>query len=180
MFWGEGPGALNFFQELTIQVRVVDAWFNAFLGQCRLGALEEDMYNFLTGLPTQHAGSWSPTACGQGTVDCGRPSCSVLPAAWNEMAQKGASWTEMQALECDLCKEERARRNRLVLPRDPRLNQEPFLSAPYIHQNNEPKYHAMLLRAVEQAKRGAEGPKHILWIRAQDRPHNPQDGQGMV
>ena len=33
----------------------------------------------------------------------------------------------------------------------------------------------MLLRAVEQAKRGEGGPKCILWVRAQDVPHNPKE-----
>ena len=55
------------------------------------------------------------------------------------------------------------------------MRQEPFLSAPYVHRNNEPKYHAMLLRAVEEAKRGHGGPKHVLWIRAEDSLHNPKE-----
>ena len=58
---------------------------------------------------------------------------------------------------------------------DERVLQEPFLSAPYVHRNNEPKYHAMLLRAVESAKRHESGPQHILWIRAEDVLHNPQE-----
>ena len=58
---------------------------------------------------------------------------------------------------------------------DPRLKVEPYLSAPYIHQNNEPKYHAMLLRAVEHAKHGGARPRHILWIVRQDVPHNPKE-----
>ena len=33
----------------------------------------------------------------------------------------------------------------------------------------------MLLRAVEEAKRGEGGPKHILWVRAQDTPRNPKE-----
>ena len=55
------------------------------------------------------------------------------------------------------------------------MKHEPFLSAPYVHRNNEPKYHAMFLRAVEMAKRNPGGPLHILWIRAHDTPHNPQE-----
>ena len=91
------------------------------------------------------------------------------------MALCGASWSEMQELECKVCKKERQRRNRLIEPNDPRVLREPFLSAPYIHRNNEPKYHAMLLRAVEQAKRAEGGSKYILWVRAQDTVLNPKE-----
>ena len=91
------------------------------------------------------------------------------------MALAGEAWENMQSRKCYVCQMERIRRNRLIAAEDPRVLQEPFLSAPYVHQNNTPKYHAMLLRAVEQAKRGAEGPKHILWVRAQDTPHNPKE-----
>ena len=74
-----------------------------------------------------------------------------------------------------MCQTERSRRNRLIEANDPRILKEPFLSATYVHQNNAPKYHAMLLRAVEEAKRGEGGPKHILWVRAQVTPHNPKE-----
>ena len=60
----------------------------------------------------------------------------------------------------------------LLMPSDPRIREEPFLSAPYIHKNNEPKYHAMLLRAAEQAKRER---KHVLWYAAVDCPLNPAE-----
>ena len=81
----------------------------------------------------------------------------------------------MQCKECDECRRERARRNRLIEKNGTRILQEPFRSAPYIHQNNVPQYHVMLLRAVEEAKRGFAAPKCILWFRAQDTPHNPKE-----
>merc|ERR1712110_371366 len=55
---------------------------------------------------------------------------------------------------------------------DERVRQEPYVRAPYIHKNNEPKYFAMLLRAVEYAKRGENGGQKILWVIAQDKPEN--------
>ena len=110
-----------------------------------------------------------------GEVDCGEAACSDLPKRWKTMAKEGATWLEMQKMECIICAAERLRRNRLVEPQDPRLLKEPFLSAPYVHRNNQPKYHAMLLRAVEHAKRGQNGSKHILWVRAQDKPHNEKE-----
>ena len=76
----------------------------------------------------------------------------------------------MQDLECPFCKTERERRNRVMAGEDPRVRQEPYLSAPFIHKSNEPKYHAMLLRAHEQAKMQR---KHVLWFAAEDRPDNP-------
>ena len=76
----------------------------------------------------------------------------------------------MQPMACSICKVERNRRNRLLEEVDPRVREEPFLSAPFIHKNNEPKYHAMLLRAAEQAKTDR---KYTLWFAAIDTPDNP-------
>ena len=86
------------------------------------------------------------------------------------MAAEGHAWSSMQALECEICRRERDRRNRALEAEDPRVHVEPFLSAPFIHKNNEPKYHAMLLRAAEQAKRTQE---YILWFAAIDQPEHP-------
>jgi hypothetical protein len=55
------------------------------------------------------------------------------------------------------------------------VRESTFLTAPYVHRNNDPKYHAMLLRAVEDAKHGQEKPRHILWIMARDSPENNKD-----
>ena len=67
-------------------------------------------------------------------------------------------------MECAVCNKERERRNRLIAAGDSRVTEEPFVDAPYMHKNNEPKYHAMLLRAAEHAKKLS---KHILWFAAQ-------------
>ena len=79
------------------------------------------------------------------------------------------------------CSGERSRRNRLLLPQDAAAQEEIFLDAPYIHQNNEPKYHALLLRAQEYAKRHR---LHCLWFQAVDRfcaaaevPKDPQKAE---
>ena len=55
------------------------------------------------------------------------------------------------------------------------MRESTFLTAPYVHRNNDPKYHAMLLRAVEDTKHGQEKPRHILWILARDSPDNNED-----
>ena len=64
------------------------------------------------------------------------------------------------------------RRCRLFTPQDAECQQDVFLDAPYIHQNNEPKYHALLLRAQEYAKRHRI---HCLWFQAVDRICNPAE-----
>ena len=73
-------------------------------------------------------------------------------------------------MECSLCKAERDRRNRVMAGDDPRVRSEPYLSALFIHQNNDPKYHAVLLKAHEQTKMLR---KHVLWFAVVDFPENP-------
>lgn len=149
-------------------MRIVDPWYSQFLGQCRRGYLDDEMYNFIVGLPTQHCGSWMPASPQEGSdagfcpegrstaagyAACRNDACARLHLARHTMAQKGTTWQAQVSMECDVCSAERQRRNRLLAPKDPRINSEPFLSAAYVHKNNEPKYHAMLLRAVEDANR---------------------------
>ena len=86
------------------------------------------------------------------------------------MSLMGHNWAEMQVMECEECKKERDRRNRLIAENDLRVQREPFVSAPYIHKNNELKYHAMLLRAAEHSKKMR---KYTLWFAAVDTPENP-------
>ena len=164
--WGDGEDSLNFFKELTIQKRIDDPWYADVMEECRYGRLSEESYNFLVGLPTEHTGSWRA----DGTVQCGREECAALPEKWKRMADQEVNWPAMQEMECSLCKAERDRRNRVMAGEDPRVRKEPYLSAPFIHKNNEPKYHAMLLRAHEQAKMQR---KHVLWFAAVDTPENP-------
>ena len=79
-----------------------------------------------------------------------------MPETWFDMHLSGSTWSQMQKLECAICQTERERRNRLITDEDARLRKEPFCTAPYIHKNNQPKYHAMLLRAEEAAKQGGK------------------------
>ena len=177
LFWGNGPDSLNFLAELTVQKRVLDPWYNNMLRQCREGTLESETYCFLLGLPTRHAGSWQDS---EGALMCGQHACSQLPNLWHELRKDGNTWEEMlaKAPECGICSSERDRRNRLVSQDDLRLQHPQFLQAPYIHKHNEPKYHALLLRAVENAKRGSSQPNHILWVVAEDTVHNPKEFAG--
>ena len=78
-------------------------------------------------------------------------------------------------MECHICQTHRENRKRLIAANDPRIHEPAFVQAPYVHQNNEPKYHAMLLRSVEQAKHRFDSPRHILWVTAEDEPHNQKE-----
>ena len=173
MFWGEGDNTINYMAELTEQKRLDDPWYNDVMVSCRSGAMDDESYHFFTGLPTQHCGSWH-----RGQALCGSDKCSKLSSEWATMAKRGESWEDMVTMECGACRQERNRRCRVVVPGDPRIKRPPFVDAPFIHQNNEPKYHALLKRAVEHAKRGGEAPKHILWVVARDKPHNPAEIDG--
>ena len=164
LFWGSDVNSLNYFKELTIQKRTDDAWYDALLKECRKGSLSEESYNALHGLPTRQPGSWL------GNVPCSNEKCKHLPEIWADMARRDVPWVEMQRMECVPCGKERERRTRLLAHDDPRVRQQPFVSAPYIHKNNQPKYHAMLLRAAEDAKRKR---KYTLWFSATDEPENP-------
>ena len=171
-------------------MRIEDPWYSHFLGQCRRGYLDDEMYNFIVGLPTQHCGSWMPASppesveaafhpegrsTAAGYASCRNNACARLHEAWDKMARRGTTWQAQASMECEICSAERQRRNRLLAPKDPRIHKEPFLSAAYVHKNNEPKYHAMLLRAVEDAKRREQDPRHILWVTAHDTILNPKE-----
>ena len=61
-------------------------------------------------------------------------------------------------------------RVRLSETAEPRLHTARFAVAPYLHKNNEPMLHAMLLRAAEQGK---VSRVYMLWFAAEDTPENP-------
>ena len=64
-----------------------------------------------------------------------------------------------------------------MTPQAAAVQESKFVDAPYVHQHNEPKHHALLLRAAEYAKRRK---KYCVWFRAHDtimdkaeRPKDP-------
>ena len=98
------------------------------------------------------------TASDSFLLQCYDDNCQNLTNVWAKEAKAGGNWESMYAKKplCPACQAERQRRHRLVIASDKRVLQDPFLKAPYVHQNHQPKYHAMLLRAVEWAKRGGD------------------------
>jgi len=142
------------------------------LKQCRHGKLDWTMYALFHGLPTKVPGSWVPAGDSTGTLLCKTPACDKLwQEEWPAMNEAFSPWEEMQALECDTCKELRAKRCRVrgFDGCDDRHAQQPFTEAPYVVPFNLPKYFAQQLRAMEFAK-AAEPPKQLLWIMARDKP----------
>ena len=150
MLWSDDNDAVNYFIEMTEQKRIKDAWYARAMMECRQGKLSRENYCFLHGLPTLHSGSWQTGE----SLECGQEKCLKLASDWANM--EGALISDWEAhfkSECALCSRRRDERNRLLAPEDPRVHEAPFLDAPYVHRNNEPKYHALLLRAQEVAKR---------------------------
>ena len=75
--------------------------------------------------------------------------------------------------ECGICKKERSARAVVAMRHnDIRFNEEPYSTAPYIHQLNEPKHAANLERAVKWA---GVNKRSINWVTAHDYPLHRDD-----
>ena len=138
-------------------MRCTDSWYNSFLGQCRIGDLSMEDYNYFHGLPT--LASPGPRGC-----NCNKDvKQDKLLGEYREDWQKlflheGA---DMKALlqsssaECQACKTERASRCRVIGacgPLPSALQEEPYSSAPALYAFNVPRYRAIHLHAREFAK----------------------------
>ncbi|CAL1152363.1 unnamed protein product [Cladocopium goreaui] len=148
--WSHTWLAIPHLFELTREQRCEDAWLSQILHQARHGNMSQEVWSFLHGFPTLHAGSWSFQ---NNEASCGQKTCNNLhlqPTAPNQ-------------LECVICHQERARR--CIVGKDPKA--EHFLNHPFVHGLNAAKYIAANLRA----KWVASTRKHkLLWIIAQDTP----------
>ena len=148
--WSHTSLAIPHLFELTLEQRCEDAWLSQILHQARHGNMSQEVWSFLHGFPTLHAGSWSFQ---NNEASCGQKTCNNLhlqPTAPNQ-------------LECVICHQERARR--CIVGKDPKA--EHFLNHPFVHGLNAAKYIAANLRA----KWVANTRKHkLLWIIAQDTP----------
>ena len=162
IFWSAGLDSITNLFELPVNMRSgSDTWFSALIHELRHGALSERMYNFLHGYPTDVAGSWSPQT---GKCECKQQVCEDLAAAtWPMMQQQLMLWEAAVQLECDICKQERKRRARVLdLSCDEKPHADPaFSEAPYIHPFNVPKYMAATLRSVQFAR---AKKRQILWV----------------
>ena len=77
--------------------------------------------------------------------------------------------------ECEICKQERKRKVRLLSEEQVAQNlllKEPFLSAPAVYPNNVPRYYSMLVRTLAWTKQ--QKLKSIIAY-AHDEPLHPED-----
>ncbi|CAJ1360052.1 unnamed protein product, partial [Effrenium voratum] len=146
----------------------VDPWLSHVLLQARYGRLSQEVWCFLHGYPTLHAGSWCPNS---GQCDCKQDRCNGLAVAWQREIQSGTprSWDVRVREECDVCATERERRR--IVAGSARETPDPqaakFLEGPFVHGFNAAKYVAALLRARWVAH---ERQHVLLWVVAQDTP----------
>ena len=84
---------------------------------------------------------------------------------------------QLNSEECDKCKKERAARTAVATKHDDeRFGQEPFSTAPYIHQLNDPKHTANLQRSMIWAE---THQRSINWVTAHDYPPH-RDNQAIL
>ena len=195
-FWRVTEDSVQGTHELRQPNRTKDPWLQEVLRQEREGRESWEVYCFNHGLPTKNVGSWlpsgesTPTAsssgampvsarqgskgaevkpvCGPMNPSCGNPRCAELAEEWSELRQAKFTWAARSRMECQICKDERRRRCRIVSPggwNDGAHMREPFAHAPYIHPWNAPKYQAQQLRAISFAKATNQ---RLLWVLARD------------
>ena len=131
------------------------------------GDMEHELYCFMHGLPTKHTGSWMPDS---NDVLCKQPSCRALPAEWERALLAGThdTWEDRCAQECQVCKDHRLKRCRVLREGNDSIAADiKFSDAPLIHPWNAPKYHASLVRARRYAR---DTKQILLWVVAQDTP----------
>ena len=101
LFWSSDEALkLQGVTELWRPQRCKDVWYNELIEECRNGNLSDDNYNFLHGKETTVPGSWE-----EGRPRCGEKACLALA---------NASWARIEAEECDVCKDERRTKRRVL------------------------------------------------------------------
>ena len=131
----------------------------------------DDMYCYIHGLPTSKTGSWMSAV---GAATCGNPACAEINDGLLEdlVHRQGKDYSEVLERECAICSGERARRARVMKEDDERHRDAAFVSAPYVHPNNAPKYHALQRRAQLFAQ---QHRRQLLWVQARDQPMQEED-----
>jgi len=170
MFWTRHPDAVRQLFELTKENRQKDAWLSCFLKGARHGNQGHELYCFMHGLPTKHAGSWMPST---DNALRGKAERKALPAKWTRelLEESRRSWDARRSEECSICDDHRQRRCRVLYRGEKeKMQHAKFLDAPLIHPYNAPKYHASLIRAQQYAFRTG---RILLWAAAEDQPCHP-------
>ncbi len=150
LLWGSPEMAVWKVKELLKPVRCSDAWYNAFLMQCRSGTLGDGSTKVVG-----HAEFYEP---------------------WKQrFLADGVTGYELVSSECAECHRERQRRRRVLNPSEEmkdELRLPPFGTAPALFVYNVPRYYTVLLRSREYAK--ANG-RRLSWCVSQDLPLHRED-----
>ena len=176
MFWdshdARKPDSIQKLYELTVNKRNDgDEWLDAVLSADRQGDETWEMYCFIHGLPTRNPGSWLPRdGMEHGVVTCNTAGCAGLREQWDMLWRRDAmTWSERQQMECEVCREERERRCRVIAQKadaEEQHKREPFIDAPFVHPLRQPTNHAQRLRALHFAR---SHRTRVLWALAHDQ-----------
>jgi hypothetical protein len=193
IFWTRGAeNSLTHAYHLDVSHRSKDKFLNAFLAEARDGSLSWTMYEYFHGYPTQTPGSWlpfiedaaalsgrNPSKCETrggrhpGYLECQQDHCFRLwTTTWPKLFREGTTGDALLAMECDVCKQERRRRNRLLDENDTDHLSQKFAAAPYIHPFNAPKTFVFQARALHFAR---AWNRVLLWSIARDIPLTRDD-----
>ena len=175
MFWDSGrhKDAIQELHELNVCKRNDgDDWLQEVLQANRYGRESWEMYCFQHGLPTRNPGSWLPSS----GITCGNQSCQHLREQWDMLWRRDAmAWSERKQMECGRCKDERARRCRIITQRDENSHLHGiFVEAPFVHPFRAPTNHAQRLRALHFAR---SHRSRVLWVLAHDDVVVAKDGK---
>ena len=166
IFWGSGPDTITKPPlELSVNIRSrADVWYSSVIDECRRGRLTEENYNFLHGYPTNAVGSYLSIT--RSTM-CGDSACEkLMNESWPDNRRQGVGWNHCKMQECEVCQQERERRNRLM-GNELRDLSPGFAAAPYITHMNRPRYMASQERTILFAR---YHKRQLLWVRANDMP----------
>ena len=152
MVWGTSRNGIHGVTELVECERTRDIWLQSLQNEVRNRALSETRHAFLHGFATCVPGSWN----GQ-RLECNKAACQKL-------VTEKASPEEIQRLECDVCKNERASKHRVV--DGPMQVPGNFAQAKAIFATNAVKYHVNKLRAKAWAAETGQVLHHAI---ARDR-----------
>ena len=113
LFWQDGEDSVRSFWQLEELMRCDNAWYNSFLGQCRVGGLSMEDYCFFHGHPTMMSPGASRCRCNDDVVQDAQ--LGPYRKAWKERFLAGCTdmWELMSSSEgeCQECRAERIKRS---------------------------------------------------------------------
>ena len=176
LFWNDNQDSIRSFWQLTEVMRCKDAWYNAFLSECRNGNLSLEKYCYFHGLPT-FSSPCQTCNCNADQID--DPLLGKVKNSWKEAFLSGitniAEVIKTTEGKCQQCTAERKRRHRVLSDLSniaPELHAPPYSNAPALYNFNVPRYFSMQLRAREYAK---QNNVQLTWCYARDVPLHPGD-----